>query len=125
MYKFLLLLASSSTASEFCKNFTPFWTVLGYIIFGIKIIVPLILIITGMVTFVKALGKNDEKMENVKGVLFKKVGYAVAVFVVITLVSMIVNIVSKDSYYEKCAKCTFSPFDDGCEVFNVDLSINR
>ena len=39
-----------TSVGEFCNNFSPVWTIIGYVIFAIKVVVPLLLIISGMIT---------------------------------------------------------------------------
>ena len=108
---------------DFCRKLSLVWTLVGYVIFSIKIIVPIILIITGMITLAQAVadGSEDKKKDAQKG-LFKKVAYAVAVFLVIQIVSIIVGLVSAGKY-EKCAYCSFHPFDktNGCGIQKSDI----
>ena len=122
MNKFLLILMNE-TALRFCQKFTPVWTVIGYIIFAIKIIVPLLLIVMAMITFVKTI-TNDKDSENTEAVktLAIKVGYAIAVFLVIQLVGVIIDFVFDKTNYEQCAVCAFGPFSDGCYILNTNLS---
>ena len=95
-----------------CHDLGFLFTLAGYVIFSIKIIVPIILIISGMITLAQAVadGSDDKKKEAQKG-LFKKAAYAVAVFLVIQIVSIVIGLVSSGRTYEKCAHCAFHPFD--------------
>ena len=122
MNRFLLILMNE-TALRFCDKFTPVWTIIGYIIFAIKIMVPVLLIITAMITFVKAI-TNDKDSDNTEAVktLGKKVGYAIAVFLVIQLVGVVIDFVFDKTNYEQCATCSFTPFSDGCYILNSNLS---
>ncbi len=109
----LLLIADA--ADDFCANFTLLWTIIGYVIFAIKVIVPILLIITGMITLGKAvMAQKDDEIKKAQGLLIKKVAYAIAVFLVIQIVSIVIGLVSTDSKYKTCAKCAFHPFDTNC-----------
>ena len=56
----------------------------------IKIAVPIILVIFGMIDLAKAVMSNDEKeMKGAQTKLIKRVIYAVAVFLVVTIVQLI------------------------------------
>ena len=111
---FLLLMEDITTIgkNDFCTNFSMLWTIVGYVIFAIKVVVPIILIVSGMITLAQAVadGSDDKKKDAQKG-LFKKIGYAVAVFLVIQIVSIVIGLVSSGKTYEECAHCAFHPFD--------------
>lgn len=99
-----------------CTTLSPVWTIFGYIIWGIKIVVPLLLIITGMITMAHAVMEKDEKaIKSAQNLLVKKVIAAVIVYLVITLTGVIVNLVSGPDF-KGCAKCAFSPFSEGCKI---------
>lgn len=56
----------------------------------LKIIVPIILVIFGMIDLMKAVMSNDEKeMKGAQTKLIKRVIYAVAVFLVVSIVQII------------------------------------
>lgn len=101
-----------------CTTLSPVWTIFGYIIWGIKIVVPLLLIITGMITMAHAVMEKDEKaIKTAQNLLVKKVIAAVIVYLVITLTGVIVNLVSGPDF-KGCAKCAFSPFSEGCKIIS-------
>ncbi len=114
---YLLLLEENAEAARLCKNFIPVWTVMGYVIFAIKVIVPILLILTGMIAFVKAvINQKDDEISKNKFLLIKKVVYAASVFLIIQLVGIIMNFVSSTSSYKICATCALSPFSDECYI---------
>ncbi len=113
---YLLLMDAASDAQAFCDKFSLLFTIAGYAVFIIKVIVPIILIITGMLTLAKAVTTGDEKKtKEAQGILIKKVVYAVSVFLVIQIVGIIMGLVSSSQAYKTCGKCVFSPFSTGCE----------
>lgn len=106
-------------APSFCDQLEPVWTIFGYIIFGIKIVVPLILIIYGMLDMTKAVMKKDEgEIKKAQSLLVKRLIAAVLVYLIITIVGIVVNLVySEDSQWKTCVRCAFHPFDD-CQVIS-------
>ena len=110
---YLLLMAGINGAKDFCETLTPVWTVFGYIIFGVKVIVPLLLIITGMVTLAKAvMSKKDDEINKAKDLLIKKIIIGVAVFLVIQIVSVVIGLVGDNASWKKCAACALHPFTE-------------
>lgn len=113
---YLFLLESTSTM---CDKLSTVWTIFGYIIWAIKVVVPILLIISGMITMAKAVMEKDEKaIKSAQQLLIKKVIAAVIVYLVIVLTGVIINLVADDSW-ETCAKCAFHPFSNGCGIETV------
>lgn len=109
-----------------CEDLSPVWTIFGYVIWGIKVVVPLLLIITGMITMAHAVMEKDEKaIKNAQNLLIKKVIAAVIVYLVIMITGVVVNLVA-DSSWKTCAKCAFSPFDTsaGCGISKEPIGTN-
>lgn len=109
-----------------CEDLRPVWTIFGYVIWGIKVVVPLLLIITGMITMAHAVMEKDEKaIKNAQNLLIKKVIAAVIVYLVIMITGVVVNLVA-DSSWKTCAKCAFSPFDTsaGCGISKEPIGTN-
>lgn len=101
-----------------CTGLAPVWTIFGYIIIAIEIVVPLLLIITGMITMAQAvMAKDEKKVKEAQKTLINKVVSAVICFLVIALTKMIVNLVTKDNNWTSCAKCVFDVNGDGCGIF--------
>ena len=111
------LLAESS---DVCNALTPVMTLLGYVIFGIKVVVPIILILVGMIDLAKAIvGKDDSEIKKAQNSKKKKIVVAVCVYLVITLVGLIMSLIYP-SWDDNCAEavsCALTnPFDGNCEV---------
>lgn len=102
---------------DICNGLAPVWTIFGYIVLAIQIVVPLLLIITGMITMAKAVMAQDEKkIKEAQNLLVKKVIAAVIAFLIIALTKMIVNLVSKNNNWSSCAKCVFDVNEAGCGI---------
>lgn len=90
------------------------WTIIGYIIFGIQVVVPLLLIISGMITMAQAVMKQkEEDIKKAQSLLVKKIIAAVIVFLVVAITKIVVNLVSTGSW-EGCVNCALHPFENGC-----------
>lgn len=77
-------------------NIIPSITVL--VVNLIKIAVPIILIIFGMLDLAKAVMSNDEKeMKGAQTKLMKRVIYAVLVFLVVSIVQLLFSVLNKNS----------------------------
>lgn len=117
MNLFYLLAADPSAV---CNALTPIMTLLGYVIFGIKVVVPVILIIIGMTDLAKAIiGKDDSEIKKAQSSLIKKIVVAVCVYLVITLVGLIMSLIypNWDDECSEAISCALTnPFDSTCEV---------
>lgn len=95
----------------FCSDTANIWNVLGYVVTVIKIVIPLILIILGMVDLGKAVVSSDDKAIN-KAVtsLIKRFIAAVVMFFIPTIVSALFNALaimgsSEKTDYNICVQC--------------------
>lgn len=80
---------------DYCTGLDPVINIVKSVINLIKFGVPILLILFGMIDLGKAVmaGKEDE-MKKAQGTLIKRFIYAVAVFLVVTLVTFVMDIVS-------------------------------
>jgi len=134
----MLLMAGTDT---FCQDTANIWNILGLIVTVIKIVIPLLLIILGMVDLGKAVVSNDEKaISKSVSTLLKRFIAAVLVFFIPTIISALFNAVSgidlknpdeKDT--EVCVQCllnnskgnTFGPKNQNCETYAEEaLGVN-
>ena len=95
----------------FCSDTSNIWHVLGYVVTVIKIVIPLILIVLGMVDLGKAVVSSDDKQIS-KSVtaLIKRFIAAVVVFFVPTIVSALFNALAimndtEKADYNICVQC--------------------
>lgn len=93
--------------------------VVGYILYIIKILVPVIIIVLGSIEFGKAAISKDEKSTVVAANnLINKFIIGVLIFMIPTLLQALLYLV-KDAEeakkgYETCTACLLSPFSDEC-----------
>lgn len=110
-----------SFMADLCGTLKPVWTIFGYIIFAIKVVVPLLLIVTGMMALAQAVMKQDEKeIKKAQGVLIQKLIAAVLVYLVITITGVVVGLVADNLDWKGCVDCAFHPFNDGCSITGGD-----
>lgn len=78
-----------------CMGLEPVVRILVAVVSLLKFGIPILLIIFGMMDLGKAVmaGKEDE-MKKAQGTLIKRFIYAVAVFLVVTLVQLVMNLVA-------------------------------
>jgi len=108
---------------DICGDLNMVWTIFGYIILAIQIVVPLLLIISGMITMAKAIMEKDEKkIKEAQNLLIKKLIAAVITFLIIAVVKMVVRLVASDNW-EGCARCALSPFAEGCGFEKGEINI--
>ncbi len=107
----LVYLLYSST--ELCEHLKPILRLVGWVILGIKIAVPIILIVVGMMDMAKAVtGKSEDAIQKAQKELVKKAVAAIVVFLIATLVTLLMNIIGANEWKDAgCNKCLSSPGD--------------
>lgn len=103
----LFMLANVKCGSITIDGMVPAFT--SAVVNIIKILIPIILIIFGILDLAKAITGNDEKvMKEAQGKLIKRIVYAVIVFFVVALVQFIFGVLSNaggDSSATSCVDC--------------------
>ena len=81
-------------ASSVCKDLAPFLTLVGYVVTIIKIVIPLLLIIFGMLDVVKSVfaGKPDEVTKNLRSFAMRCIA-AILIFFIPSIVGVLLNAV--------------------------------
>ncbi len=103
-------------AEGICSGLGPVLRIVGIVIWGIKVVVPIILIVVGMIDLAKAVTeKSDENIKKAQNGLVKKAIAAVLVFLVITIVGLLMRLIG-DNSYQDCVKCINNPFSENCKT---------
>lgn len=76
--------------------------IFNQVLMALKIMVPIILIITGMYSFFKASLSSDDKTKDVVNLLITKFIVAAFIFFIPSIVNSVMLLVNKDSDYVKC-----------------------
>lgn len=114
MFNFIELLARvKSNESYFCgpndfefEGFFPYATSIAVLI--IKIGVPILLIIIGMIDFAKAaMAQKEDEIKKGQGVFFKRLIAAILVFLVTTFVQLVVRFIANEekANIANCIRC--------------------
>lgn len=99
-----------------CRELIGLWTLLGYIKNIAYIFVPVLLIIMGSVTLLKAIiSQKEDALKTAQKQLTNKIIAAVAVFLVVTVVNIAVGIVG-DEGWKDCAACFIKPTSSECKI---------
>ena len=95
-----------NSVSGFCNELGPVLRLVGIVVKGIQIGVPIILIVIGMIDFTKAVTAKDEgEIKKAQNALIKKAIAAALVF----FVGLIMKIVGNEDY-KSCLECVTDPF---------------
>ena len=106
----LINLLDYEDAQALCGELEPVLKIVGIVVWGIKVVVPIILILVGMLDLAKAVTeKSEDKIKEAQQKLIKRAIAAVLVFLVVTFVSLLMGLIGgKD--YESCKECILHPF---------------
>ena len=120
---------ASSTQYIICGNDRRFPLVFANlfstIIIFVKIFIPIMLVISGMITFFKvaASSKVEDELKKAKDKMINRFIAAVIVFLILSIVSTLLSIFVKSSYSVMgCVRCLFDP--SKCETVEVDNGVN-
>lgn len=112
------LLDAIKTAENLCEGLQPVLRIVGIVIWGIKIVVPIMLIVVGMLDMAKAVTeKNEDNIKKAQQALIKKAIAAVIVFLVASMVTLVMGLVGSKEY-EECMDCIKNPW--GCKTTLVE-----
>lgn len=112
--------AGINSAAQLCSDMAPVLRIVGIVILGIKIVVPIILIIVGMIDLAKAVTeKSEDNIKKAQQALIKKAITAVLVFLVATIVGVLMTLVGQEDY-KSCTTCLNHPFN--CSSSYGDLN---
>ena len=114
-----MLLMEIGKADGFCATTAPVWQFAGYAVLVLKIVIPSILIILGIVALGKAvIAADDKEIKTAVNSLIKKFIAAVIIFFIPNIVSALFGIVSGFQSvkpdYDVCVKCITSPNSKNC-----------
>lgn len=108
------------TAKGFCYQTSGVWQFAGYAVLVLKIVIPAILIILGVVALGKAvIAADDKEIKTAVNSLIKKFITAVIIFFIPNIVSALFSIVNGasdvQSDYNICVKCIANPNKSTCK----------
>ena len=106
-----------NTGADLCHDLAPVLRIVGIVVLGVKIVVPILLIVIGMIDLAKAVAEKDEgKIKDAQNKLVRRAITAVIVFLVASLVGVLMKLVGSDDY-KKCLPCINHPVGDTCKGY--------
>lgn len=110
--------SSGASLNRWCSKFNSVWFILGRILQVIYVATPLLLIVTGAITFLRAMTNKDSgAVKKAEQTLIKKIIAAVLIFLLLPITKLSLKLVADEGWYD-CAKCVFSP-DESCKSGDV------
>lgn len=93
--------------------------IFGYLVFALKIAVPLLLVIMGSMDFAKALVDSDDKaMKDALAKLIKRIIAGIIIFFLPTIFNFLLGLIDgvseNQTNFTGCSNCLFTPFDGNC-----------
>lgn len=129
LFFLLLMMPICVNASDYllCGNDKKIPLVMGTVISIlftlIRILVPVLLVITGMISFLKATisSKVEDQLQKAKKSLVNKIVAAVIIFFIVSIVNFVIALVAgKDNSFSSCMYCMLHP--DSCEQIDSDIA---
>ena len=115
-----LLASNADSPQQLCDSLEPVLKIVGIVIWGIKVVVPIILIIVGMLYLAKAVTeKNEDDIKKAQQKLIKRAIAAVLVFLVVTFVSLIMGLIGGTDY-KACMDCVNHPFSCSIDIDDIN-----
>ena len=114
---------------EFCENTVKAWKIVGTLIYIVKIAVPILIMITGIIPFITAItkGTSEELFAAAKKLFFKLLA-GLIVFITPGLITNLIDMLTnKDSSVNinVCTSCVNDPFGSKCSNAEKSYQTNR
>ena len=105
---------------DFCMRSSSIWQLVGYALFALKVLIPVVIIIYGVIDLVKALtaGKDDAINSASRSILMRVI-IGITIFFVPTIVRTVLRLVNDAVPYlnkaAACEECLLGPLGDKCK----------
>ena len=109
-------------------DLAPIFSLVKYVISIFAVVIPIVLIVLGIIDFSKSVMAKDEgEIKKNQGIFIKRVIYAVAIFFVYTIVTLVMNLVSKyiDEDANSFLQCFNGEYSESSNNNNNDDSNNN
>ncbi len=107
---------------DFCVEYSAIWQLVGYVLYIIKVLIPIIIIVLGIMDLTKAIlaSKDDAVDSAVKGLLVRlAIGFAI--FFIPLIISTIFAFIKDASPYiakaDACQACLLRPLSNKCNGY--------
>lgn len=107
--------------------------IVGYVLFVIKILIPLILIGMGTYDFAKAAISSDDKANKTAlNSLVRRIIIGVVIFFIPTVINLVINMIDSSinsdlgegSKFSNCSSCLLDPID-GCDGASLEQTVQK
>ncbi len=108
-------LPSQQVVDNFCSGTVlSIFTILGWVFFTIKIVVPIILLVFATIDLIKAvIASKDDEIKKSLQTIVKRAIAGIVIFFIPTMLSFVVNLFDNDDIYKgdfgDCTKCMLEP----------------
>ena len=111
---------------SFCADTAGIWRVVGFVIYIIRIAIPIMIVLLGTLDLGKAvIAGEDKKIKEAQKTFIMRIIYGVAIFFVFPIVEVIFGLLGFDvenSYQRVCWECTTHPNNENCGYYADDNS---
>ncbi len=121
----IMTVSAEETTFDFCEQNGVLWTfkIVGYALFIIKIVIPIIIVIMGMLDFSKAvIASDDNQIKKSSISLIKRAIAGLVIFLIPTIINFAFSLVEAvriengggDSSTKDCITCLVDPNSQAC-----------
>ena len=105
---------------DFCMRSSSTWQLIGYALFALKVLIPVVIIIYGVIDLVKALtASKDDAINSASKSILIRVIVGITIFFVPTIVRTVLRLVNDAVPYlnkaAACEECLLGPLGDKCK----------
>ena len=123
-------LSSVDNKNSFCVDSSPIWQYIGYFLLIIKIVIPILIVILGVIDIGKAAISNDEKaLSKASDALVKRLVMGISIFFIPTIISFIFSLIISAApqmeAIKPCEKCLLNPTGNECKNYKETGENNR
>ena len=108
----------------FCSDTAGIWRVIGFVIYIIRIAIPILIVLLGTLDLGKAvIAGEDKKIKEAQKTFIMRIIYGIAIFFVFPIVEVIFNVVGFDveaSNRRTCWECATHPTNEKCSYYADD-----
>ena len=110
----------------FCADTAGIWRVVGFVIYIIRIAIPILIVLLGTLDLGKAvIAGEDKKIKEAQKTFIMRIIYGIAIFFVFPIVEVIFGLLGFDvehSYQRVCWECATHPTNENCAHYADDSS---
>ena len=111
---------------SFCADTAGIWRVVGFVIYIIRIAIPIMIVLLGTLDLGKSvIAGEDKKIKEAQKTFIMRIIYGVAIFFVFPIVEVIFGLLGFDvenSYQRVCWECATHPNNENCGYYADDNS---